>query len=188
MAEIQDNIGWNYRGHRFLTCDPQTLGGYDVLTGDLCRLEEMLWSFAVKIEWMMGCLPRLISNLHCLVALSTDGKGFRSLPRGKIRSRSPGGSLCHSVNFCDVAGTSCIGSCLSIELFQRRGERGLAAWVTAYPPYFFTHALCSGEDTLQVLHIEHIGIVSQDWRMPFSALSRQYRSILGPILSIMSWI
>ena len=43
-----------------------------------------------------------------------------------------------SGNSCDVAGTSCIGFYLSIGLFQRHGEEGFAAWVTVYPPYYFT--------------------------------------------------
>ena len=59
-------------------------------------------------------------------------------------------------NSCDVAGASCIGPCLSIGLVQQHGEGGFAAWVTAYPPYYFTQALCSGEDT----HTEHVTIVS----------------------------
>ena len=51
---------------------------------------------------------------------------------------------------------------------------GFAAWVTAYPPYYFTQASCSGEDTqalrtsskhqtlFQVLHTQHVTIVSRD--------------------------
>ena len=31
--------------------------------------------------------------------------------------------------------------------FQQRGEGGFSALVTACPPYYFTQASCSGEDT-----------------------------------------
>ena len=79
-----------------------------------------------------------------------------------IWSWSPEGSSYRSANSCDVAGTSCIGSCLSIGPFQQRGEGGPAAWVTAYPPYYFTQASYSREDTSP----EHVTIASRDWRMP----------------------
>ena len=52
---------------------------------------------------------------------------------------------------------------------QRHGEGGFAAWVTAYPPYYFTQASSSREDTLQVLHTEYVTIVSLDCRMAFQA-------------------
>ena len=66
---------------------------------------------------------------------------------GLVLSWSPEGSSFYSANSCNVAGTSCIGSCLSIGPFHQRGEGGFAAWVTAYRPYYFTQASCSGEDT-----------------------------------------
>ena len=53
---------------------------------------------------------------------------------------------------CDSVGTMCIGLCLSIGPFQRRGEGGPAAWVTASPPYQSTQALRTGEDTPASLH------------------------------------
>ena len=34
-----------------------------------------------------------------------------------------------------------------LDYFSDVERGGFAAWVTAYPPYYFTQALCSGEDT-----------------------------------------
>ena len=35
----------------------------------------------------------------------------------------------------------------SLDYFSDVERGGFAAWVTAYPPYYFTQASCSGEDT-----------------------------------------
>ena len=63
--------------------------------------------------------------------------------RGCIQSRRG--------NSCDVVETKCIGSCLSIGPIQRRGEGGVAAWVTVYPPYLPTQATRTVEATPSLL-------------------------------------
>eukprot|EP00745_Piridium_sociabile_P043280 TRINITY_DN8831_c0_g1_i6.p3 TRINITY_DN8831_c0_g1~~TRINITY_DN8831_c0_g1_i6.p3 ORF type:complete len:110 (+),score=10.60 TRINITY_DN8831_c0_g1_i6:354-683(+) len=68
-----------------------------------------------------------------------SGVGVPKAARGCLQQR-PG-------NSCDGAGTKCIGFCLSIGPFQRRGEGGSTAWVTVCPPYLLTQALRTGEDT-----------------------------------------
>ena len=64
-----------------------------------------------------------------------------------LESKSGAGVLEAVRVILETPGTSCIGPCLSIGLFQRHGEGGFAAWVTAYPPYYFTQASSSEEDT-----------------------------------------
>lgn len=61
----------------------------------------------------------------------------------KLESQKPPTAVLqrHPSNSCDGAGTMCTSG-----PFQRRGEGGSAAWVTALPPYTFTQALGSGKE------------------------------------------
>ena len=78
-----------------------TMGSNDLVIGE----DHMLGPSCQRHNWQtgrcgsiaFGSSPRrgktLISNPRCLAEVSTCGKDFRRLPRGKIRSGAPKGGL-----------------------------------------------------------------------------------------------
>ena len=81
----------------------------------------------------------LISNLPCLAAIPSPGKGFRCRPRVQILSRNPERQPAAVYSYVLAIPTTALEATVLTIAFSldhsSDAEGGCAAYVTVYPPY-----------------------------------------------------